>query len=582
MAVPVIAMTITLAAVYAPIGFVSGLSGALFKEFVVTLAGAVLVSGVIALTLSPMLCAKLLLARRKEEGLAKRMEFFFAKLKDYYQNVLHQLLEIRSMILILASVVLLMIPYLYTHTKTELVPKEDLGSLTVWFNAPKHLTLDYIQTYMKELDKVYASIPDIRYYVSRIIPSNTTSEITLKPWNQRTTSMAEIQRQLQNHLSQIAGLSAYISPMAPLSGVGGVGQVNFVILSSEDVETLSANAEKLVALADKSQLFSSVITNLEISQPGVELQIDRAKAAAMGIDVRTIANNIAPALSGRNVNNFNLQGRNYQVIIQLDRQFRLTPELIGQIYLPTSKGGMVPLLAVTKQKEKVSQSNINHFQQLNAVTLYATLMPGKTQGEGVAFLNAAADKLLPKGLSYDYAGETRQFLEESTTLLNTLLVALIVIFLVLAVQYDSFRDPFIILVSVPMSLCGALIPLNLGMASINIYTQIGLITLIGLISKHGILIVDFANRLQQEKQLDKQGAVEEAAAIRLRPILMTTAAMVFGVLPLLFGHGPGSKMAFDIAIVISSGLIFGTAFTLFVIPAIYTYLSADHREDIKS
>ena len=295
--------------------------------------------------------------------------------------------------------------------------------------------------------------------------------------------------------------------------------------------------------------------------------------------MQAIGSSLSSALSGGYVNFFELQGRSYQVIPQLERSFRLTPEQLGHIYLRSSGGKMVPLSTIVTPVERTQPNSLTHFQQLNSATIQGVMMPGTTLGQGISFLQEEANNVLPKGFAYDYAGQSRQFTQESDALIMAFFLAIIVIFLVLAAQYESFRDPLIILISVPMSICGALIPLNLGAASINIYTQVGLITLIGLISKHGILIVDFANHLQREKKLDRRAAVEEAAGIRLRPILMTTAAMVFGVFPLLIASGAGAVSRFDIGLVISAGLLIGTCFTLFVVPTMYTYLAADHRND---
>jgi multidrug efflux pump len=309
------------------------------------------------------------------------------------------------------------------------------------------------------------------------------------------------------------------------------------------------------------------------------LDINRSKASDLGLDMLAIGSSLNAALSGGYVNFFDLMGRSYKVIPQLDRRFRLTPEQLRQIYVKSASGIMVPLSTVSNLVESVQPNANTHFQQLNSATIQGVMKPGVTLGEGIAYLQDQAKQVLPKGFSVDYGGQSRQFIQESASLVVSFFLAIIVIFLVLAAQYESFRDPLIILISVPMSICGAMIPLNLGAASINIYTQIGLITLIGLISKHGILIVDFANQLQRHKNMEKRKAVEEAAATRLRPILMTTAAMIFGVLPLVVASGAGAVSRFDIGLVIACGLLVGTGFTLFIVPTMYTYLAADHRKD---
>jgi multidrug efflux pump len=297
--------------------------------------------------------------------------------------------------------------------------------------------------------------------------------------------------------------------------------------------------------------------------------------------MQAIGSNLTSSLSEGYINYFNLQGRSYKVIPQIERKYRLNPDQLGQIYVKTASGNMVPLSTVITPTERIQPNAMSHFQQLNAATIQAVMMPGVTLGQALRYLQEQADELLPRGFTSDYGGQSRQFIQEGNSLIAAFFMAIIIIFLVLAAQYESFKDPLIVLISVPMSICGALIPLNLGAATINIYTQIGLITLIGLISKHGILIVDFANHLQHDKQLTKREAVEEAAGIRLRPILMTTAAMVFGVTPLLLAHGAGAVSRFQIGLVIASGLFIGTCFTLFVVPTLYTYLASDHRSSTK-
>lgn len=575
-ATPVIAMTITLAAVYAPIGFMGGLTGALFKEFAFTLASAVIISGIIALTLSPMMCSKVL---TKESTSGKFVHFLdnqFNKLRIVYQRILHSLLDTRIIMLPFAAVVILMLPYLYLHTAAETAPDEDQGFFFVMAVAPQYATLNYIETFTKPFDAIYKSFPETENYFT-VNASQPISGMVLKPWNQRSKSQFALKQPLQDKLSEITGLNAFAIVPPPLPGGGGGTPVQFVIKTTNDFQSLFDISNKLADKARNSGLFIYVDNTLKFNQPQVEFSINRSKAAEMGLDMRTIGSSLTSALSGNYVNYFNLEGRSYQVIPQLSRKFRLTPEQLGQIYVKTMSGAMVPLSTVVTPTEKIQPNAATHFQQLNSATIQAIMMPGKTLGEGLQFLQNAADETLPKGFSYDYGGESRQFMQEGNALLLAFLFAIIIIYLVLSAQYESFRDPLIVLISVPMSICGALIPLNLGLASINIYTQVGLITLIGLISKHGILIVDFANHLQREKNLDKRAAVEEAAGIRLRPILMTTAAMVFGVLPLIIASGAGAVSRFDIGLVISAGLLIGTCFTLFVVPTMYTYIAEDHR-----
>jgi len=575
-ATPVIAMTITLAAVYAPIGFMGGLTGALFKEFAFTLACAVIISGIIALTLSPMMCSKVLSTEISGGKFVQFLDNFFNKLKNRYQRALNSLLETRVLMLGLATVVMLMLPYLYSTTAAETAPEEDQGFFFVMGITPQFATLDYTEAFTRSFDTIYKSFPETQNYFT-VNSNQPISGLVLKPWNQRDKSQFALKQPLQDKLSQVAGLNTFAIIPPPLPGGGGGTPVQFVIKTTNDFKSLFDVSNKLLDKAKKSGYFVFVDNSLKFNQPQVELHINRAKASEMGLDMQAVGSSLTSALSGGYVNYFNLEGRSYQVIPQLKRSYRLSPEQLGHIYVHNNQGTMVPLSTVVHATQKTAPNAASHFQQMNAATIQAIMMPGKTLGEGLSYLEATAKEMLPKGFTYDFGGVSRQFMQEGNALLFAFVFAIMIIFLVLSAQYESFRDPLIILISVPMSICGALIPLNLGLASINIYTQVGLITLIGLISKHGILIVDFANQLQREKNLDKRAAVEEAAAIRLRPILMTTAAMVFGVLPLLIASGAGAVSRFNIGLVIAAGLIIGTCFTLFVVPAMYTYIATDHR-----
>jgi multidrug efflux pump len=578
-ATPVIAMTITLAAVYAPIGFITGLTGALFKEFAFTLASAVIISGVIALTLSPMMCSKILTPDMNNGKLALKVENIFNTLRLQYKNSLHKLLEKREIMLVFSVVVLLILPYLYLKTPSETAPEEDQGFFFVVGTPPQSATLEYVEAFTKPFEKIFESFPATEHYFSVNKPSSPISGIVLKPWKKRHTTQFEMKKPLQEALNTIPGMKNFAVIPPPLPGAGGGTPVQFVIKTSNDFTSLLDVSNKLMDKAQKSGLFIYLDNSLKFNQPEVNLKINRAKAADLGLDMKKIGNTLSSALSGGYVNYFNLEGRSYQVIPQLSRRFRMTSEQLGQIYIKTINNTMVPLSTIITAVEKTQPNAITHFQQLNSATIQGVMTPGTTLGESLSFLQEAAKEVLPKGFTFDYAAQSRQFMQEGSALIFAFFLSILIIFLVLSAQYESFRDPLIILISVPMSLCGALIPLNLGAATINIYTQVGLITLIGLISKHGILIVDFANHLQRTQKLNRRDAVEEAASIRLRPILMTTAAMVFGVLPLLIASGAGAISRFDIGLVISTGLLIGTGFTLFVVPTMYTYLAADHRKD---
>lgn len=577
-AIPIIAMTITLAAVYAPIGFMTGLTGALFKEFAFTLASTVIISGIVALTLSPMMCSKILTAKTNTSKLGKIIDKTFSKLKYLYQKALQDVLTKRKMILLLAAVVLCMLPYLYMHTASETAPQEDQGFFYIAATAPQYATIDYINNYTKAFDDILQGFEETENYFS-LNRSSPGAGMVLKPWDKRSTSQFSLVKPLQTKIDEVTGLKAFAMIPPPLPGGGKGAAVQFVIKTTNDFQTLYNVSNQLLDKARASGLFIYLDNSLKFNQPETVLEINRSKAADLGLDMQAIGSSLSTALSGNNINYFNLQGRSYEVIPQLDRKFRLTAKQLGEIYVKSATGVMIPLSTVVVTKEKTQPNAVTHFQQLNSTTIQAVLMPGITLGQGLAFLEEQANLLLPKGFTYDFGGQSRQFAQEGNALIYAFFLAIIVIFLVLAAQYESFRDPLIILISVPMSICGALIPLNLGAASINIYTQVGLITLIGLISKHGILIVDFANQLQREKKLSKSAAVIESASIRLRPILMTTAAMVFGAFPLLIATGAGAVSRYNIGLVITAGLIFGTIFTLFIVPTIYSYLAAHHQND---
>ncbi|WP_133138444.1 efflux RND transporter permease subunit [Legionella genomosp. 1] len=578
-AVPVIAMTITLAAVYAPIGFMGGLTGALFKEFAFTLACAVIISGIIALTLTPMMCSRLLTAEMSSGRFVQFLDKRFHNLKIRYQRMLHSLLDTRAIMLVFAAVVLLMLPYLYNSIPTETAPEEDQGFFIVVPTAPQYATINYIETFTKAFDEIYKTIPETAHFFNlNSVSTQSISGMVLKPWDERKRTEFEMKEPLQAKLDQVAGLKAFAVIPPPLPGGGSGTPVQFVIKTTNDFQTLFEVSNQLIAKAQASGLFIYLDNSLKFNQPEIEFEINRSKASDLGLDMQAVGSSLTSALSGNYVNYFNLQGRSYEVIPQLDRRFRLTTEQLGWIYVKTASGTMVPLSTVVTPKAKTQPNAVSHFQQLNSATIQAVMMPGTTLGEALNFLEAEAKNTLPKGYTYDFGGQSRQFIQEGNALIFAFFMAIIVIFLVLSAQYESFRDPLIVLISVPMSICGALIPLSFGAASINIYTQVGLITLIGLISKHGILIVDFANQLQKERGLDRRQAVEEAAGIRLRPILMTTAAMVFGVIPLLMATGAGAVSRFDIGLVIAAGLLVGTGFTLFVVPTMYSYIAEDHRE----
>lgn len=576
---PVIVMTMTLAAVFAPIGFMGGLTGALFKEFSFTLAAAVVVSGVIALTLSPMLCSKIVNRQLMEGRTVKKIDHIFSGLRDFYHRRLHAVLSFRPAVLIVAVVILLSCFFLFTSTKKELAPQEDQGFIGIMGIAPTAATLDFLQQYNDALQNIYTQYPEVQdtFAVDGYPASNNLmSGVILKPWDERSVTAMTLQPQLNAQVNaKVAGLQMFAYQMPSLPGVQPGPPVNFVITSTEDQTVILPVIQELIQKAYASGLFMYVDSDLRFDKPQLEVSIDRSKAAALGVSMADIANALALMYGGNYVNYFSIQGYSFEVIPQTLRSLRQSERDINLVQVRTASGQLVPLSSVLTYSQSNQPSSLNQFQQLNSATLSAIPMPGVTQGQALAFLEQTANQIFPRSMSYDFAGQSRQYVQEGDAMIYAFFFGLIVIFLVLAAQFESFRDPFIVLISVPMSIFGALVPLFLGAATINIYTEIGLITLIGLISKHGILMVEFANKLQEHEGLNKRDAIEKAAAIRLRPILMTTFAMVFGVLPLVFATGAGAVSRFDVGLVIACGMTIGTLFTLFVVPTMYTYLGKD-------
>ena len=582
-AVPVISMTITLAAVYAPIGFVSGLTGALFREFAFTLAGAVIVSGIIALTLSPMMASLLLKPHQSTGGgFSRFLDRLFDGVRRRYERRLARTLNHRPVTLLILVGVLVAVGIMYTTSQKELAPEEDQGILFNIVKVPQTANLDYLEQTTAELNKVFDTVPEKEHvFLINGMGGDVRMAIAgmlFKPWEDRQRSQKDILQILQPKLGGIAGGLAISFPLPSLPGSAGGGPpVQFVVQTTANYEQLAQVLAELQAEATKSGLFIFTDTDLKFQTPQVELKIDHDKANRLGITMSDIGGSLATLLGGNYVNRFNLYGRSYQVIPQVPREYRLNADWLQRYQVRTSTGALVPLSSVASVGQSVQPNALTSFQQLNSATLQGVPFPGRTIGEAVDFLKATASQKLPEGFSYDFQGESRQYVQEGGTLVVTFVFALIIIYLVLAAQYESFRDPLIILIALPTAIFGALIPINLGLATINIYTQVGLVTLIGLISKHGILMVDYANHLQENEGLDRRAAIERAAAIRLRPILMTTAAMVVGMFPLLIASGAGAASRFSIGVVIAAGMTVGTIFTLFVTPAVYTYVAREHR-----
>ncbi|CAL76323.1 Putative multidrug efflux transporter (RND family) [Bradyrhizobium sp. ORS 278] len=580
---PVISMTITLAAVYAPIGFLGGLTGSLFREFAFTLAGSVIVSGVIALTLSPMMCSVLL--RSAEEGrFARLVNRVFGAMTNWYGRKLDRSLDYRPVTALFALTILGLVGFLYMHTSKELAPEEDQGIVFSITKAPKYANIDYINFYTDKLDKAFQKFPetDLRFVLNGINgPQGGFAGMLLKPWDERTRSSIKLKPLVQAELSKIEGINAFAFNLPALPGGPGGLPVQMVISSTNGFQAVYEQMAKLKDAARKSGMFIVSDSDLEFNQPVVKVWINRSKASDLGINMQSIGNTLAVLLGGNYINRFNLEGRSYQVIPQVPRDKRLSPESLAGYYVATAAGQQVPLSTVVSIETATDPNSLTHFNQLNSATFSAVPMPGVTVGQAVDFLEKQA-KNLPSGFSHDYLADARQYVQEGNQLAITFGFALIIIFLVLAAQFESLRDPLVIMISVPMAIVGALIPLFFGLATMNIYTQVGLLTLVGLITKHGILMVEFANELQLSEGLDRRRAIEKSARIRLRPILMTTAAMVTGLVPLLTASGAGAASRFSIGLVVVAGMSIGTLFTLFVLPAVYTVIATDHQAAAKS
>ncbi|MFO6289617.1 efflux RND transporter permease subunit [Pseudomonas aeruginosa] len=581
---PVIAMTITLAAVYTPIGLMGGLTGALFREFALTLAGAVIVSGVVALTLSPVMSSLLLQAHQNEGRMGRAAEWFFGGLTRRYGQVLEFSLGHRWLTGGLALLVCISLPLLYSMPKRELAPTEDQAAVLTAIKAPQHANLDYVELFARKLDQVYTSIPET---VSTWIingtdgPAASFGGINLAAWEKRERDASAIQSELQGKVGDVEGSSIFAFQLAALPGSTGGLPVQMVLRSPQDYPVLYRTMEEIKQKARQSGLFVVVDSDLDYNNPVVQVRIDRAKANSLGIRMQDIGESLAVLVGENYVNRFGMEGRSYDVIPQSLRDQRFTPQALARQFVRTQDGNLVPLSTVVRVELQVEPNKLIQFDQQNAATLQAIPAPGVSMGQAVAFLDDVA-RGLPAGFSHDWQSDSRQYTQEGNTLVFAFLAALVVIYLVLAAQYESLADPLIILITVPLSICGALLPLALGYATMNIYTQIGLVTLIGLISKHGILMVEFANELQLHERLDRRAAILRAAQIRLRPVLMTTAAMVFGLVPLLFASGAGAASRFGLGVVIVSGMLVGTLFTLFVLPTVYTLLARNHAEVDKS
>jgi multidrug efflux pump len=572
---PIIAMTITLAAVYTPVAIQGGLTGALFREFALTLAGAVIVSGFVALTLSPMMGSKLLRQGDTEKGLAGIVNRRFEHVRGLYTRLLGGTLRFRPVVLTLWVIVaLLMVPF-YMFSQRELAPAEDQGIVFSIIQSSANSTLDQTNLFTKEVYDVFHSIPESESIFQITQPTGGFGGMVTKPWSERKKTAQQLLVEASGRLSKIPGIRVIPLTPPPLPG-GGSFPVDFVIQSSAEPQQMSELAGQIVQKAMASGMFIFADTDVKFDQPQTEVVFDRDKLRSQGVNMSEVGADLSTMLGGNYVNRFSIQGQSYKVIPQVKRADRLSPDQLEHIYVKGSNDQLVPLSTFATLNTTSQPRSLNKFQQLNAVRIQGVIPPPVPLDKALTFLEDQAKQMLPQGYTFDYAGESRQLRVEGSKFLGTFLLSGILIYLVLAAQFESFRDPFIILAgSVPLAISGALAFSFLGFTTLNIYSQVGLITLVGLVSKNGILIVEFANHLQ-ERGHDKMSAVIEAAATRLRPILMTTAATVFGHLPLVFASGPGAGARNSIGIMLVSGMIIGTAFTLFVVPSIYMLVAKRH------
>lgn len=581
LAMPIIAMTIVLVAVYVPIGFQSGLTGALFTEFAFTLVGAVTISAIVALTLSPMMCSRILKPRSEakhdwQQDLIEFLDRNFEKLRGKYERLLDASFHYLPVTVVFALIVLGSIFFLYNSAKTELAPQEDQGVVIAASSAAPDATLQQRVLYSSEVYKLFSGFPETDHVFQMDMPGQSIAGMVLKPWDERKRTSNELQPIVQNDLNAIPGIRAAAFQPPSLPGARGL-PVQFVITSTQPFERINEVAQNMMQEARKSGRFLFLDTDLKIDLPQATVEINRDKAAQLGLTMNDVGSALSAMLGGGYVNYFSLYGRSYKVIPQVQQRFRLNTDQLDNYYVKTASGESVPLSTIAAISMKVVPETLNHFQQLNAATISGVMFPGIALGDALAYMKGLAERTLPEGFSFDYAGQSRQFIQESSGFVTTFMFALIIIFLTLAAQFESFRDPITILISVPMAISGALlfIAMGIGGASINIYTQVGLVTLMGLISKHGILIAEFANKLM-ESGMSKREAIIHASGIRLRPILMTTAAMVLGVVPLITATGAGALSRYNMGLVIASGLFIGTMFTLFVHPAVVLMIASEH------
>jgi multidrug efflux pump len=580
----IVAMTITLAAVYAPVAFMTGRTGKLFAEFALTLSGAVLVSGFVALTLSPMMCSRLLRHESKHGALYESIECFLVWLIAGYRRALVKMLGMRWVVLAAFAALAGLSVLLLGQLKSELSPIEDRGRIMVQFRGPEGATIDYMTRYSEEIGNIFATTADVDGY--QVMTGNPTVSqgrgfVSFVDWSWRRRKTQEFSAEMQPRLRAIAGINAFPILPAAFGQSPRVRPVSFVITSSGSWEELAVITNDMLGAMNAHPGFVAPDTDLQLTKPELAVSVDRDKAADLGIPIAVIGQTLETMLGGRQVTRYKQNAEQYDVIVQVKADGRVDPRDIHDIFVRGKSGQMIPLSNLVTVRETVSPRELNHFGQRRAVTVTANLTPDFALGEALAWMDATAARILPVGYSTDYDGMSREFRTSSASLAFTFALALAFIYLVLSAQFESFFDPFIIMLTVPLSMAGALGALWLTGGTLNVYSQIGLVTLIGLITKHGILIVEFANQLRGTGK-EALEAVVEAAALRLRPILMTTGAMVLGAIPLAFATGAGAESRQQIGWVIVGGLLVGTFFTLFVVPTIYTLITRRHRAVVPS
>lgn len=582
---PILAMTVTLASVYIPIGLQGGLIGSLFREFAITLAGAVTISAIVAITLSPMLGSRML---KPHTGLNAPLEKPFARFRAWYVQKLHITLNNRAGVYVFWVGITLMCFPLYSMSSKELAPMEDQGVIFGIVDAQANSTVDQSSHYGKQVNEAFMSIDETDFTFQLTMPTSGFAGLVTKPWEDRDRDVFQIMPDVQKKLAEIAGVR--ILPITPAALPGG-GQfpVEFVLASTADIKEIYEYALKVQEIMQKSGKFYFQVMDVKVDQPDYKLNIDRDKVADLGLDLQTVTNDVGTLLGGGYVNRFNMAGQSYKVIPQVKRADRLNPDDLGNLYVTGPDGNLIRLDQVASITHTTEPRTINRMQQLNAVKISG--VPGVPLGEALDFLETEVRKILPKSYTIDYTGESRQLKREGNTFLPAFLMAILMIFLVLSAQYNSFRDPLVILAgSVPLAMFGALLFTFMKMrmpipyftdgftTSLNIYSQVGLVTLMGLIARNGILVVEFANKLQ-EQGMAKLDAIRESSSLRLRPVMMTSVATIAGHTPLIFASGAGAEARNAIGIVLVLGMAIGTFFTLFVLPSVYMLLAKDHQQD---